>query len=111
MPAARAAEFYKFLDSGERIDQSLARLYGIAGASGVELRSANYRLGEARHRLERYEISLPVQGNYAQIRLFLETALRELPALSLDKASLRRKSAADGRIDAELVLTLHRLRQ
>ena len=110
-PAERAGAIYKLLDTGERIDESLGRLHGIAGAAGLELRSANYRLGESKTRLERYEISLPVQGTYAQIRLFVEAALRELPSLSLDRATLRRKSAADTRIDAELVLTLHRLRQ
>lgn len=110
-PAASAADFYRFLEASERIDESLARLNGIASASGLELRSADYRLGESKTRLERYEISLPVQGTYAQIRLFVEAALRELPSLSLDRATLRRKNAAETRIEAELVLTLHRLHQ
>jgi hypothetical protein len=108
---ARVGEFYKFFDNGERIEDSLAKIYGIAGAAGLQLRAAEYRLSEPRARLERYEISLPVQGTYGQIRLFLETCLRELPTLSLDRTVLRRKNANDTRIEADIVLTLHRLRQ
>ena len=110
-PGVRAATFYEFLGSDERMEESLGRLYGIASAAGLELRSADYRLAESKTRLQRYEISLPIQGTYAQLRLFLETALRELPSLSLDRVTLRRKNAGETRIDAELVLTLHRLRR
>jgi Tfp pilus assembly protein PilO len=86
-PAARIAAFYQFFDRDERLDESLAKLYGIATASGLELKAAEYRLAASRQRLERYEINLPVSGSYAQIRSFIETAL------------------------AEIVLTLHRLRK
>lgn len=109
--AARVADFYRFFEHDERIDQSLARLYGIASASGLDLRTAEYRLAETRHRFQRYEISLPVRGSYGQVRLFIESSLRELPTLSLDRANLRRKSAGEHRIEADLVLTLHRLQR
>ena len=108
---ARVAEFYRFFDNGERIEDSLAKIYGIAAAAGLQLRTADYRLSDPRARLERYEISLPVQGTYTQIRLFLESCLRELPTLSLDRTLLRRKNANDTRIEADIVLTLHRLRK
>ena len=110
-PIGAMSAFYRAFDTGERIDESLARLYGIAGATGLELRTADYRLGESKQRLERYEISLPVSGSYSQIRLFLATALAELPTISLDRAVLRRKNANDTRVDADLVLTLYRLRE
>jgi len=108
---ARVAEFYEFFDNGERIEDSLAKIYGIAATAGLQLRAADYRLSEPRARLERYEITLPVQGTYAQIRLFLESCLRELPTLSLDRTVMRRKNANETRIEADIVLTLHRLRR
>ena len=107
--AARVTEFYSYFDRVDRTEQSLAKLHGIAGASGLNLRAAEYRLAETRQRFQRYEISLPVHGSYAQIRLFVETSLREMPTLSLDRATLRRTKANDSRVEAELVLTLHRL--
>lgn len=109
--SARAASFYELLENDEPMEDSLGRLYGIAGAAGLELRSADYRLAESKTRLRRYEISLPIQGTYSQLRLFLETALRELPTLSLDRVTLRRKNAGETRVEADLVLTLHRLRR
>lgn len=107
-PAAQMAAFYRFFDQGQRLDDWLAKLYATAVAAGLELKAADYRLGERRHRLERYQIRLPVTGSYAQIRAFLQGAQMEIPVLSVEQASFRRKDA-DGRVEAELVLTLHLL--
>jgi len=52
---------------------------------------------------------LPVSGSYTQIRSFLEGALAEIPVLSLDQASFRRKGTNETRIEAEIVLTFHLL--
>jgi hypothetical protein len=106
-----AAEFYRYFERKERIEDWLAKLYGIATAAGVELRSADYRLSESGRRIERYEIRLPVTGSYAQVRAFLERALLEVPVLSLDQATFRREAVNDARIDAELALTIHVLRR
>lgn len=107
----RVAAFYLFFKRDERIEDWLAKLYGIATAAGLELRTADYRLADSRQRIERYRISLPVSGNYTQVRSFIEAALAEIPVLSLDQATFRRKDANEARIDAELVLTLHLLRK
>jgi len=108
LQAARVADFYRYFDRQQRVNDWLARLHGIATASGLELRAGNYRLAEAR-RIDRYEINLPVSGSYTQIRSFLEGALAEIPVLSLDQASFRRKGTNEMRIEAEIVLTLHLL--
>jgi hypothetical protein len=109
--ATRVAAFYRFFDRVERTDEWLAKLYGIATANGLELRVGEYRRVESAQRLERYRIGLPVAGNYAQVRSFLEAALAEIPVLSLDQASFRRKAINDTRIEADLVFTLHRVRE
>jgi len=57
--------------------------------------------------LERLRITMPVQGTYAQLRGFIEQALRQDPALSLDSLKLRRNNPAAGEIEAELVWSLH----
>ena len=108
-PAAQMATFYAFFDREQRIDDWLAKLYATAMAAGLDLRTGDYRLAERRYRMERYRIRFPVTGSYSQIRAFLEAALIEIPVLSVDQASFRRKDANEGRVDAELVLTLHLL--
>jgi Type II secretion system (T2SS), protein M subtype b len=108
-PAGNLSAFYGVLESKEQTTDSLAKLYAIGTATGVRLQSGNYRLQKAAGRLEHYELSLPVDGSYAQIRDFLQRALTEIPALSLDQLTLRRESRSDGSLHAELRLTLHRV--
>lgn len=106
-PAYDLRALQRFLDRPEKTDDWLAKLYGIATAKGLQLRQAEYRLTDSRYGIERCQISLPVSGSYAEVRAFLSAALAEIPVASLDQASFRRRSAAEGRIDTELVLTLH----
>lgn len=108
-PATQMAAFYRFFDRKQRLDDWLAKLYATAAAAGLDLPAADYRLAERRHRLERYQIRFPVTGSYAQIRAFLQAALLEIPVLSVDQASFRRKDASEGRVEAEIMLTLHLL--
>lgn len=106
-PAAKIAAFYHFLTTERETTDWLDRLYTAARAAGVELRSADYRMQKTGTRIERYEIKLPVTGNYAQIRAFLESALAEIPVLSLDEVKFKRERASDAAVLAELRLTLH----
>ena len=100
------AAFYGFLESKDDSTDALAKLYAIGTATGVDLQSGTYKTQRAGARLERYELALPVTGRYAQIRDFLNRALAELPALSLDQMTLRRNKDA---VQAELRLTLHKV--
>jgi hypothetical protein len=108
--AGKLETFYGYLGRSEAATDWLAKLYGIAKATGVELQSGNYRTqpvaGDA-GRIERYEIVLPVSGSYLQLRDFLKRTLAEIPVLSLDQMSLKRESRSDGEVHAELRMTLH----
>jgi hypothetical protein len=105
---------YGYLQKSEGPTDWLAKLYGISQATGVELQSATYRSPEekdgAGKKIQRYEIVLPVQGSYPQLREFLRRALAEIPVLSLDQLSLKRESRNAGAVQAELRMTLHMVR-
>ena len=103
---AKVAALYRFLKKEETTTDWLAKLHGIAKATGVELQSAKYD-AESGGRIERYRMLLPVSGSYAQLRDFLKRATAEIPVLSVDQMALRRDSRADGALHAELHLTLH----
>jgi hypothetical protein len=109
-PSTKLAAFYAYFDRQESQVDWLAKLYGSAHGAGLELRAADYRLAETDGRIARYEITLPLQGSYAQLRAFLSDALEENPVLSLDQLTLRRKRVNDGAVEAEAVLTIHLLR-
>jgi Tfp pilus assembly protein PilO len=98
---------YKHLEKPEEPTDWLAKLHAIGKATGVELKSANYRTQAGGGKLERYEIVLPAAGSYGQIRDFLKRALGEIPVLSLDQITLKRDNRNDAAVQAELRLTLH----
>ena len=106
---ANLNEFYGFLESKQETTDALAKLYAIGTATGVDLQSGTYKTQQVGARLERYELALPVTGSYAQIRDFLNRALAEIPALSLDQMTLRRDGRNQGAVQAELRLTLHKV--
>jgi hypothetical protein len=105
--AAKLASFYAFFDTGEQYSDWLRRLDQIAAKTGVELRSADYRMQKPAGRLERYEIALPVSASYPQLRAFLRTALAEIPVMSLDQVVIKRQRASDGQVQADVHITLH----
>jgi hypothetical protein len=108
--SSKLSAFYRFFEREESTTDWLAKLYAIADKSGVSLQRAEYRLTRGPGRLDRYEIALPLSGDYGQIRAFLENALIEIPVLSLDQVNFRRKRADDLTVDTDVRFTLHVLR-
>ena len=108
--AGKVDAVYDFLRKPEDTTDWLAKLHGIATATGLQVRSASYRTQDTEGRIERYEIVLPVSGSYGQIRDFLKRALAEIPVMSVDQLKLRRESKDEGPLQAEMRLTLHRVK-
>ena len=107
----KLAAVYQYLNKPESTTDWLAKLYAIGRATGVELQSASYKSAAATGgRLERYEIVVPLTGSYTQMRDFLKRSLAEIPVLSLDQITLKRESRREGTVQAELRLTLHRVK-
>lgn len=107
----KLAALYRFLDKEEATTDWLAKLYAIAKATGVDMKTANYRTQKAGNRVERYEITLPLTGSYGQIRDFMKRSLAEIPVLSLDQVTLKRENRTDGVLHAEVRLSLHLLKR
>ena len=109
--ADKVGAVYQYLDKPEATTDWLAKLYAIGAATGVELQSASYKTqATPGTRVERYEIVLPLNGSYTQMRDFLKRSLAEIPVLSLDQISLKRENRREGTVQAELRLTLHRVK-
>jgi hypothetical protein len=103
--ADKVTAVYGFLQRNEQATDWLAMLHGIGAATGVQIKSANYRETPTEGRIVRTEIVLPVSGSYGQIRDFLKRALAEIPVMSVDQLTLKRSEG--GAIQAEMRLTLH----
>ena len=108
---AKVQTVYQYLKKPEETTDWLAKLYAIGSATGVHLSSATYRTqSAAAGPLERTEIVLPLTGSYGQMRDFLKRSLAEIPLMSLDQVSLKRETRRDGTLQAEVRLTLHRVK-
>ena len=108
--AEKLGALYQYLEKPEATTDWLAKLYAIGKATGVELQQATYKSQNAGGRLQRYEIVLPLNGSYTQMREFLKRSLAEIPVMSLDQVSLKRENRRDGTLQAEVRLTLHRVK-
>lgn len=87
---------------------SLRRVFEAAEAAGVELPQGEYRLTEIRDaHLRRYQLSLPVSGDYPGIRRFLTEALNADPALALAGIQLRRAHIESDAVEGLLNFTLY----
>ena len=107
LPADKVSAVYEYLQKDEETTDWLAKLHGIGTATGVQLKSANYRTHQTDGRIVRYEMVIPIAGSYPQIRDFLQRALADIPVMSVDQLALKRETRNDGAIQAELRLTLH----
>ena len=56
--------------------------------------------------LSRYEIVLPVTGQYCQIRQFITQVLYQTPALALSEMQIKRENTLRPTVEARLVFVL-----
>jgi len=105
--AEKLGALYQYLEKPEATTDWLAKLYAIGKATGVELQQATYKSQNTNGRLQRYEIVLPLNGSYTQMREFLKRSLAEIPVMSLDQVSLKRENRREGSVQAEVRFTLH----
>lgn len=85
----------------------LGRLLGLAEDGGLQLSTGEYRLLAGQEKLlDRYVVSLPVRGDYRQIRRFLEALRSEFPGLAIEDVSLRRDSIGAAEIEGQLRLAI-----
>lgn len=108
--AAKLDAFHGFFERPESTTDRLAQIYSIATKTGLELASAEYRMEPAGSQLERLVVSLPLKGNSAQVRAFIENCLNDIPVVAVERVVFRRKRASDTLVDAEVELSVYRVR-
>jgi hypothetical protein len=106
-PAQRLASFYGEFPTAERVPDELARLFKFAEAHNLTLDVGEYGLVRSQGgRLDQFRITLPIKGQYPDIRAFASEALEAVPALSLESVALRREKVADNTVDGRVVFLL-----
>jgi hypothetical protein len=101
------SRFHDFFD-GPGATHWLDALYAAAAAQNLVLTRGEYRMTADRNgTLARYQITLPIQGSYLQIRRFVAQALTDVPVASLDDIRFKRDSIAATQLEATIKLTLY----
>jgi hypothetical protein len=101
----RLAKFYREFPSLRGYAPRLAHLYNAAQREGLVLSDGSYHaVGNSQGRLTRYEITLPIKGNYVQVRHFLRRVLNEFPTMALNRLTLQRASIGVSQVEAEIQL-------
>lgn len=89
-------EFRKLLIPPERLAASQQAFLDAAANQNLRIGQVDYSAeSEPAGRFSRVLMRLPVTGRYADIRIFLETAMADQPALSLRQLSIQRDTESD----------------
>lgn len=103
VPVSRLASFEADLPQAEGASQAVRHIHRSAAEHEVVLATGEYRLlGEPGGRFQRYQITLPADGTYPDLRAWMADVLNEFPSMALDELSLRRSAVGEARIQARV---------
>jgi Tfp pilus assembly protein PilO len=110
--AGRREAFFRALPAEAAVTEWIERIYKAAADEHISLARGEYTsttLTDAP--LTRYQIALPVQGDYERIRRFIDAAQAAVPSLGLDDISLQRQAIGDTQVEARIHFSLYLARQ
>ncbi|HAT32027.1 MAG TPA: hypothetical protein DCW29_14575 [Janthinobacterium sp.] len=101
------AAFYAYLPAHDAIPERLKDLVEVAQKSGVTLIKAEYKPQQENNAaFLRYQITLPVKAEYANIQTFLVNALQALPTLTLESVIFKREQIESAEVEARIQFVL-----
>jgi hypothetical protein len=101
------AAFYAYLPEHDAIPEQLKELVAVAQKSDVTLVKAEYKPQmEGNAAFLRYQITLPVKADYANVQTFIVAALQALPTLTLESVLFKREQIEAGEIEARIQFIL-----
>jgi len=104
---SQLSNFYAFFPLTENVPELLGRVHRAAVHNQLQLKKGEYKLTrEAEFRLARYEVTLPVTGDYARVRGFVNDVLEALPSAALDELALKRESIDQTDLEARVRFSL-----
>lgn len=106
-PARQLTSFYRVFPRVKGATDALEKLHDAAMLQGVTLEQGEYHLvRNGADKLARYEVALPIKGDYLHLRKFLSQALTDIPYLSLDSMEFQRQKVSETTVDAQVKMTI-----
>ena len=107
-PAEQLAVFYRTFPDEKNLPSWLEKIFTMAHDQGISLDQGEYKVTSDRMgKLMRYQMTLPVKGEYPQIRKYLDSLLAEIPIVSLEHLQFERQKVGDPVIEAKIRLALY----
>ncbi len=114
-PKADIAKFYAIFPQSSQLAESLKCIQNSAIKNKLMLNRGDYKFTLSpktltavsnNNTLARYEIQLPMTGQYIQIRSFVDEVLLQLPTLLLSDMQIKRENSLSSAVDARLTFVL-----
>ena len=102
-PAERLAAFYGFFPRPVDLPDMLGKVFAAAKGQGLQLAQGEYRvLKDGSGGLTQYQLTLPVNGTYPQIRKFVDAAMADVATLALDSIQFERQKVGEATVEAKI---------
>jgi Tfp pilus assembly protein PilO len=102
------AAFYAMFPRENDATDSVGRIAAIAERDGLVLQQAEYKAERDKSgKLTRFQMSLPLKGEYQAIRRFLADLSAELQIVSLEQVQFERQKVGDSQVNAKVKLTIY----
>ncbi|VVC83098.1 hypothetical protein [Sideroxydans sp. CL21] len=100
--------FYEFFPVRQKAPNLFKAIYSAAHDESISLSQGEYKysLGKS-GRMGIYEVNLPVQGSYIQIRKFIVKVLNSVPSAALEEVSFRREAVGKGDLEAKIRFSIY----
>ena len=100
---SQLSNFYAFFPLTEDLPELLGRIHRAAIQNQLLLKKGEYKFSrETDFRLARYEVTLPVSGDYVRVRGFVNDVLQAVPSAALDELTLKRESVDQPELEARV---------
>lgn len=100
--------FYAFFPNTDSTPFWIGEVVQAAVKHGVEINGTEYRMDREKEvKLARYEMVLPVRGQYPHVRGFVADSLRAVPAMALVDVAIKRESVESELLEANLKFNLY----
>jgi len=101
------AAFYQIFPSERDATDWIGKIAAIAERDGLSLQQAEYKVErDPTGKLIRFQMSLPLRGEYQTILRFLSDLRADIPIVSLEQVQLEREKIGDPLVDAKVRLVI-----
>jgi len=107
-PAEQLAEFYRQFPNDKNLLPWVEKIFTLAQSQKLSLDQGEYKVSSDKvGKLMRFQMTLPLKGEYPQIRKYLDSLLAEIPTVALEHLQLERQKVGVPVLEASIRLTLY----